>query len=146
MINTDDIIGRVQIMKAVFAPAEMPHETRKALKKLIRKEQKQYEFTDDACCFVCKDGVKGGLQKHHLVKIGRYADRKDLNDHLMPLCQTHHSIAHKLVYGDEGGLSDEDKEKVKEQGYWQKYVQIDRLAALALVGAKHSQVEGIRKR
>jgi 5-methylcytosine-specific restriction endonuclease McrA len=115
-----------------------PHQLRKAhhdsLIRQIRKEAKgnKYRIQEGESCFVCAEDILEVLRKHHLVLVAAYPLRTDLNDHIITLCENCHDLAHRLVYGERGGITWKTVQKLKEAGYWDKFVELDKMAALAL--------------
>jgi hypothetical protein len=115
-----------------------PHQVDPALRgSLIKKIRNEAKLRQNALqegdeCFVCEIDILEVLRKHHLVLVAAYPLRTDLNDHLMTLCENHHILVHFLIYGDRGGITWKTVEKLKETGYWEKFVEIDKMAAAAL--------------
>jgi 5-methylcytosine-specific restriction endonuclease McrA len=128
-------IGHWKEAVAKLPQENNPKNIRHSLVLQIRQAAKQsrYSINEGDSCLVCAEDIKDVLRKHHLILVSHYPHRKDLNDHLVILCENCHDIAHRLIYGDRGGITWQSVQKLKERGYWDSFVAIDKMAAEALL-------------
>lgn len=138
-VSTDHLIGRWTAMEAVYVPHEMDRERRDYLIKIIREGARKYKIKEGDECFVCEEKKIEVLRKHHLVPVSAYCGRRDLNQHMVVLCQNCHDITHKLIHKERGGLCKETKRILRQEGLWTKYVELDRMAARALIGVPNKK-------
>jgi len=107
----------------------------KSLVISIRQQARnsKYSIVEGDECFICSEDVVEVLRKHHLVLVAAYPlAGNELNEHIAILCENCHDVAHRLIYGERGGISWKSVEKLKEAGYWDRFVELDRMAAEAL--------------
>lgn len=135
MIDTSDKLGRFRWMQKVEPPCYLKDIERKKWKARIRQLCKKIPYEVNPECFVCKEIIPDVLRRHHLLLVSEYPHRPDINRHLLTLCENHHTIVHEWIYKDKKDLFTEAR--LKEQGYWQSLIEIDRMAAKALIGVKY---------
>jgi hypothetical protein len=114
----------------------IPPQEKGGLIQAIRMQAKQAKYTikEGDECKVCAEDILEVLRKHHLIPVGMYPSRKDLNEHIVTLCENCHDVAHRLIYTDRGGISWQSVQKLKERGLWDALVAVDKMAAQALLG------------
>ena len=129
-----ETIGQWQEKVRSNPPHQLEKEHQQSLIKQIRNEAKanKYRINEGESCFVCAEDILEVLRKHHLILVAAYPLRTDLNDHIVTLCENCHDLAHRLVYSERGGITWKTVEKLKERGYWERFVQLDKMAAQAL--------------
>lgn len=127
-------IGKWQEAVKTNPPHDVDPEIKGSLIKKIRNQAKKdkHSIREGDECFVCEEDILEVLRKHHLVLVAAYPLRSDINDHIMTLCENCHDLAHKLIYGERGGITWKTVNKLKERGYWERFVELDRIAAEAL--------------
>jgi 5-methylcytosine-specific restriction endonuclease McrA len=127
-------IGYWQERVRSHPPHQIDPALRGSLIRQIRNQAKEirYKIQEGDSCFVCAEDILEVLRKHHLVLVAAYPLRTDLNEHIMTLCENCHDLAHRLVYGERGGITWKTVEKLKERGYWERFVELDKMAAKAL--------------
>jgi hypothetical protein len=108
-----------------------PKTQKQSVRALVRHNMK---IKEGDSCFVCATDVLEELHLHHLLPVSSFSDRPDINEHLLCLCQNCHDITHNLIYGDRKGVSFQTMLKLKEDGRWDKLVEIDRMAVAAAKG------------
>ena len=135
MIDTSDKIGRFRWMQKVEPPNYLRDIQRKREKARTRQLCKKIPYEVNPSCYVCEEDIPDVLRRHHLLLVSEYSHRPDINRHLLTLCECCHTLTHKIVY--ESGVDMFTEHKLKERGHWEKFVEIDRLAAKALIGVKY---------
>lgn len=147
MINSGDKIGRWVAMTKVEPPTNMLFAERKEMARNIRYDSKgRYKIEEGDSCFVCAEDMVEVLRKHHLILVSDYCDRPDINDHQLCLCENCHDLAHKLVYEERGGVSFKTVSKLKDKGFWEKFVEIDRMASKALLEIEYNNAHIVGRR
>jgi len=136
MIDTNQLVGRWRAMTGVEKPNNLLTHQEKIAKKKIRKEAKKIPYEINAHCYVCEENIPDVLRRHHLLLVSKYSHRADINRHLLTLCECCHTLTHKIIY-DKEPLDLFTVNKLKERGHWERFVNIDRFAAKALIGADY---------
>jgi PHP family Zn ribbon phosphoesterase len=124
-------------MLKVEPPNNIKGHAEKVAKKKARQAVKQIPYEVNRACYVCEEDIPDVLRRHHLLLVSGYSHREDLNRHLLTLCECCHTLTHKIVYED--GVDMFTKAKLEERGFWQRFVEIDRMAAKALIGVEYKQ-------
>lgn len=132
MIDTSLMIGRWRFIQQAFLPSEMSEKKREALVEKIKAIARGISLRGKEC-FICGEDSIELLDKHHLVLKSKYADRKDINEHITPLCKNHHNLAHELIYKGRT-VTKHTRDKMIGNGQWTRLVELDRMAAKALAG------------
>jgi predicted HNH restriction endonuclease len=129
-----DNMGRWVEKVSEYPPHNVEREKQESIVLKIRRQaaKPKYSIKEGEECQVCGEDILEVLRKHHLVLIAAYPLCKDLNEHIVTLCENCHDIAHRLIYNERGGISWKSVQKLKDRGYWEKFVELDKQAAEAL--------------
>lgn len=139
MIDTSQVIGRWQIAISVERPNNLLTHQERIAKKKVRKEVKKIPYEVNRECYVCEENIPDVLRRHHLLLVSKYSHREDINRHLLTLCECCHTLTHKIIY-DKEPLDWFTISELKKRGHWERFVEIDRMSALALIGADYKEV------
>jgi hypothetical protein len=138
MIDTSQMIGRWQAMLKVEPPNNLMSHQEKVAKRKARKEVKKIPYEVSPECYVCEENIPDVLRRHHLLLVSKYSHREDINRHLLILCECCHTLTHKIIYNKEP-MDWFTVQKLKERGHWERFVEIDRIAAKALIGVPYER-------
>jgi hypothetical protein len=136
MIDTSQVIGRWQAMTGVERPNNLLTHQERIAKKKVRVAARKIPYEVEPECYVCEEDIPDVLRRHHLLLVSKYSHRPDINRHLLTLCECCHTLTHKIIYEKEP-LDWFTVAKLKERGHWERFVEIDRMAAKALIGADY---------
>jgi len=114
-------------------PHDLEYTEKASIITHIRHAAKKIRVREGDDCQVCHIAIKEVLRKHHLVLVAAYPlFEMETNKHIALLCENCHDVAHRLIYGERGGLTWQSVQKLKAAGYWEAFCQLDKEASDAL--------------
>ena len=122
-------------MQKAFLPSDLSDAERRYLVDKIKEAARRISVKGEGC-FMCDEDSIEFLDKHHLIPKSKYADREDINDHITPLCKNHHNLVHDIIYEGKT-ITKYTRDKMIANGQWVRMVEVDRMAAKALIGVPY---------